>query len=177
MQPYAGATFEGGLYRVHSAATHRTAQSAIDEAFPRHATRLHSFGFDWLGRVFALDNRRDVEGEPGIVMVDWGAGELLDINASFDAFHNQELVHDSDAALASTLWAEWLNHVGDRNSALRHDECVGYQVPLFLGGDDVVTNLEKTDSDVYWTLMAQMIRQVATQPEGTPVRRVIADRD
>ncbi|MEU0792390.1 T6SS immunity protein Tdi1 domain-containing protein [Amycolatopsis sp. NPDC005961] len=34
--------------------------------------------------------------------------------------------------------------------------CAGYQVPLFLGGADVVENLEEFDLEVYWSLCAQM---------------------
>jgi hypothetical protein len=48
----------------------------------------------------------------------------------------------------------------------------GYVTPLFLGGADVVGNLELTDTDVYWQLTSQLIRQASRPPEGTPVARV-----
>lgn len=35
------------------------------------------------------------------------------------------------------------------------DQCAGYRVPLFLGGDDAVANLEQSDIGVYWSLMGQ----------------------
>ena len=55
---------------------------------------------------------------------------------------------------------------------LRHDQCVGYKVPLILGGRDEVDNLEVTDMEVYWSLSAQMSSQVAEAPTGTPIRGV-----
>jgi hypothetical protein len=39
-------------------------------------------------------------------------------------------------------------------------ECIGYRVPLFLGGSDTVENLEKVDLDVYWHLHGQLIQKI-----------------
>ncbi|WP_442854002.1 T6SS immunity protein Tdi1 domain-containing protein [Bacillus sp. FJAT-18017] len=36
---------------------------------------------------------------------------------------------------------------------------MGYRVVLFLGGEDTISNLEKVDMDVYWSLCAQFISQ------------------
>lgn len=38
-----------------------------------------------------------------------------------------------------------------------HDKCVGYKVPLFLNGEDNISNLELSDIEVYWGIMGQMI--------------------
>ena len=40
---------------------------------------------------------------------------------------------------------------------LKHNECAGYKVPLFLNGDDVVDNLEISDMEVYWEIMMPLI--------------------
>ncbi|WP_431278627.1 T6SS immunity protein Tdi1 domain-containing protein [Leifsonia poae] len=45
-------------------------------------------------------------------------------------------------------------------SPLAFDECVGYEVPLFLGGGDEIDNLQVADMEVYWTLTGQL--RVAT---------------
>ena len=47
------------------------------------------------------------------------------------------------------------------------EECVGYKTPLFLGGKDVMDNLEILNLDVYWTLTAQLIRKARGLPLGT----------
>ncbi|WP_419465904.1 T6SS immunity protein Tdi1 domain-containing protein [Bacillus spongiae] len=42
---------------------------------------------------------------------------------------------------------------------LQPDECIGYKVLLFLGGEDTEFNLEKREMVVYWNLCSQIIRQ------------------
>lgn len=37
-----------------------------------------------------------------------------------------------------------------------HGECAGYKVPLFLGGADEVSNVEKVDATVYWSITQQL---------------------
>ncbi|WP_277621809.1 T6SS immunity protein Tdi1 domain-containing protein, partial [Caballeronia zhejiangensis] len=54
-----------------------------------------------------------------------------------------------------------------RGAAPSYEECVGYRIPLFLGGKDVMDNLETSNLDVYWTLMAQLIRKARGLPIGT----------
>ena len=45
-------------------------------------------------------------------------------------------------------------------AAPTYDKCIGLRVPLFLGGDEEVGNLEACDLDVYWTIFGQALRQV-----------------
>ncbi|MDR6636955.1 hypothetical protein [Paenarthrobacter nitroguajacolicus] len=54
---YGGCTFNGGLYRVHTADWSRRASTMLAEAFPEFTFPLIPFGFDWLGRQFILDLR------------------------------------------------------------------------------------------------------------------------
>jgi Domain of unknown function (DUF1851) len=51
-------------------------------------------------------------------------------------------------------------------------QCVGYQVPLFLGGKDSLENLEITDLDVYWSLSGQLRQGTWVLPPGTAVVQV-----
>lgn len=50
---FAGATFGGGVYRVHDASSGAHALKMISEAFPEFVERVAPFGYDWLGRQFA----------------------------------------------------------------------------------------------------------------------------
>ncbi|RZU15896.1 hypothetical protein EV645_3436 [Kribbella rubisoli] len=79
-------------------------------------------------------------------MLEPGTGEALEIPVPVSAFHDDEVVEYSDEALASNFYAEWM---AVHESALRLDQCAGYRVPLFLGGDDLVANLELSDLSVY----------------------------
>ena len=40
---------------------------------------------------------------------------------------------------------------------LKHSECVGYKVPIYLNGKDEVSNLEVSDMEVYWGIMAPLM--------------------
>jgi hypothetical protein len=135
MTTVGGSTFGRGLYRLHTPESGQLASAAMYEAFPQLAGGIAPFGFDWLGRQFAVDLRR---GQPGqVLLVEAGTGEVLEIPSSFADFHNLELVEEPDAALAKSFFAEW----ADANPALlplAHDVCVGYEVPLFLGGRDEI---------------------------------------
>ncbi|MBF4766630.1 DUF1851 domain-containing protein [Nocardioides agariphilus] len=152
---FAGASFDGGVYRVHDDRTGPQALSLVTDAFPEFAERVCPFGYDWLGRQFAVDSGRVVGQEPQVLLLEPGTGEALEIPFSFAAFHDVELVDHSDAALASAFFADWSRSNTDQ-LPLRRDECVGYRIPLFLGGDDTLVNLEVSDIDVYWTLCGQL---------------------
>ena len=171
MASAAGCTFEGGLYRLHSAETGPVGQKVADAAFPEHAGRLSVFGFDWLGRQFALDFGRLEAGEPRVMMLEPGTGEALEIPVGFVLFHDEEIVDYRDEALASEFFESWLTaHPG--GAALEVSQCVGYRVPLFLGGRDTVDNLEVTDFDAYWSITGQLRVQTKDLAAGTPFRGV-----
>ena len=88
-------------------------------------------------------------------MFEPGTGEVLDIPASIEEFHNIEIVEYHEDSLASAFFDEWFEK--QEHYVLKHNECVGYKVPLFLNGDDVVDNLEVSDMDVYWEIMMPLI--------------------
>ena len=73
-----------------------------------------------------------------------GPAKILQIPMSFLDFHNSELVDQRAAVVASTFFNEWLAANPDA-LPLGPDRCVGYRVPLFLGGRDELANLEETD--------------------------------
>ncbi|WP_193213716.1 T6SS immunity protein Tdi1 domain-containing protein [Luteolibacter marinus] len=124
--------------------------------FPEYRGSIACFGYDWLGRVFALDQRNDEE-QWQILMIEPGAGEAMKIPASFAEFHNVELVEYAADALAEPFFEEW---VASGGAAPRRLECVAYKVPLFLGGEDVIGNLEMSDMEVYWHLCGELRRSI-----------------
>lgn len=174
MTSAAGCSFDNGLYRLHSAVTGLAGQEDADAAFPEYSGRLAVFGFDWLGRQFALDSGRVENGEPLVMMLEPGTGEALEIPVGFVWFHDEEIVDYRNEALASEFFASWATANPDA-VPLGASECVGYRVPLFLGGRDTVDNLEVTDFDVYWTITGQMRIQAKDLPAGTPIRGVTID--
>jgi hypothetical protein len=129
--------------------------------FPEEARKVYCFGFDWLGRIFALDERRLVEGQPGVIMFEPGTGEALEIPANLISFHEHELHVADDAALASSFYNKWITGGGTPPSPA---QCIGYKNPLFLGGDDETYNLELSDMSVYWTVMGGLIAHIRGFP-------------
>lgn len=168
-QHYSGATFDRGVYRIHSSATARLASQFIQTAFPEHAGTAVSFASDWLGSLFCLDATRIEQGAMAVLMLEPSTGKALKIPANLASFHEQGLIEYADAALATGFYERWLSLGG---AVPRPDQCIGYKKPLFLGGADTVENLELSDLDVYWTISAQLIRKTKGLPVGTRIGNV-----
>ncbi|MEM9481594.1 MAG: T6SS immunity protein Tdi1 domain-containing protein [Verrucomicrobiota bacterium] len=153
-----GATFSNGLYRLHGSEDMARWTKTVEAAFPEYQGAIVCFGYDWLGRHFALDTRSD-EAQWPILLIEPGAGEAMQIPVSFANFHNIELVEYAPNALAEPFFAEWLSSGGAQP---RPNECIGYKTPLFLGGSDTIENLEVSDLDVYWHLCGQLRQSTTT---------------
>lgn len=162
---YGGASFDEGLYRVHNADSALMASENASFAFPALKMPLVCFGFDWLGRQFALDLRRGTPDDPGVVLLEPGTGEALEVPVTYSGFHDDALIRFRDACLVPETFDAWLR----TGSAPTFSQCVGYKKPLFLGGDDLISNFELSDIDVYWSLMGQLLVATRNLPAGTPV--------
>ena len=149
----AGSTLGQGLYRLHTQASAAAADQLVADAYPDFEGRIACFGVDWLGRQFSLDRAHGATDDPEVLLYDVGAGEALEIPTPFSEFHDVELTEYTDAALASQFFEQWLHA---HPEPIQFDQCVGYVVPLFLGGADDLRNLSVTDLDVYWTLTGQL---------------------
>jgi hypothetical protein len=168
---FGGSSFNGGLYRVVRVSDLDTWASRIGDAFPEFKGRITCFGYDWLGRVFAVDEKRLEGGKPGVIMFEPGTGQALKIPADIETFHDDELVNFGDSALAVDFYQKWQKVA---HTQLQYDQCAGYKKPLFLGGMDDVGNLEASDIDVYWHISGQLILKAKGLPAGTPVRTSIS---
>jgi|SRR5687768_12023185 len=164
---FGGRTFNHGLYRVFLPKQVPSAITSIEGVFPEYRGRLVPFGFDWLGRHFACDRARVQDGQPQVLLLEIGAGEAMEIPASILDFHNIELVDYMNDALAVEFWERWR---AQNPTDLSYTECVGYKVPLFLGGDDTLPNLEVIDLNVYVEICGQLRNRVKTLPVGQTIR-------
>jgi hypothetical protein len=144
---FAGCSFENGLYRIHDAESRPHAESLVAEAFPQFAGRACPSGFDWLGRHFAADPERLDGGEPLVLMLEPGTGEVPEIPFTFARFHDQ-LDELREPALAGSFFETW-TRANPEQVPLGATQCVGYKIPLFLGGQDALDNLELADLDSY----------------------------
>lgn len=166
---YGGKSFGNGLYRLHKLDEIEKWNLIITKAYPEYCNSVTCFGYDWLGRQFAIDKERMVDGQSQIVMFEPGTGEVLEIPCDFCSFHEDEIVNYNDACLASGFFKEWLNI---HKNAIGSNECVGYKILLFLGGEDIISNLELCNMDVYWEMCSQLIQKTKQLPEGTIVQNI-----
>jgi hypothetical protein len=167
---WAGATFESGLYRIHDQSSLREGMESIAQGFPSYVQRVVPFAFDWLGRQFAIDFKRQVQKNPLVLMFEPGTGEVLEIPYTLLAFHEELLIEDAEPALATSFFQQW---AAARPSELpQFDQCIGYRVPLFLNGRDGIDNLERVDRDVYWSVSAQILAGTLQLPRGKTIREV-----
>src|SRR5204863_782100 len=105
MSAHGGATFDDGLYRLHTPDSQIAANEWVAEGFPAIAGHVACFGYDWLGRQFALDLRDSAR--TAILLIEPGTGEVLEIPSTFIDFHNDELVEQQEAALARSFFDSW----------------------------------------------------------------------
>lgn len=148
---YDGKTFLNGLYRICKLADVEKWNGIVEDAFPSVKGQITVFGYDWLGRVFTMFHRTNT-----VVMFEPGTGEAFNTSVDFVNFHNVEIVEYHKDCLASEFFDEWYQANG--NYVLPHDKCAGYKVPLFLSGEDTIDNLEISDMEVYWGIMAPLIK-------------------
>lgn len=169
-----GVSLAGGLYRVLDADGVSRWSTQAAEGFPAYAGRATVFAADWLGRLLAADAaRRDGAGRELVLMLEPGTGEVLEIPCTVEAVHTSELLEAADALVAAGFYEQWRTATGD-TAPLAPTECVGYRVPLFLGGADTTENLERGDMEVYWSLSAQAAAQAAELPEESRVSSLSA---
>lgn len=86
------------------------------------------------------------------------------------AFHDQ-LDDLREPALAAGFLVQWAA-ANPGALPVRSADCVGYRVPLFLGGKDTVENLEVIDLEVYWSVCGQLRQGTRTLPAGASIREV-----
>lgn len=145
-----GNSFLNGMYRLFKTNDVSKWNEIVETAFPQYAHLIEVFGFDWIGRIFALNKKSET-----VLLFEPGTGEVLDIPADLIEFHDVEISEYHEDSLASNFFEEWFEK--SCRYVLKHNECAGYKVPLFLNGDDTVDNLEVSDMEVYWGIMTPLI--------------------
>lgn len=142
---YQGKDFGEGIYRVFSEEEVPKWKEIITEGYPDFTNKFEPFAYDWLGRCFAIDLRKNTIGN--ILLFEIGTADVLEIPCDLVDFHNEEIPMYNESCLASTFFKEWKEV---NKQILEHNKCAGYKIPLFLGGNDEISNLELSDMEVYW---------------------------
>jgi hypothetical protein len=164
-----GKTFNHGIFRFYRGDQIKGWTELISNIFVAVQGQGIAFGCDWLGRQFILDNSEPVAGNPTVVCLEPGVPDSFCTDLPIVEFHNRVLVEKGEAALAKTLYQEWRKH---NRVDIPPAQCVGYRVPLFLGGEDTLMNLEMIDMEVYLHFFGQLWEEVRKLPEGSPIGEI-----
>ena len=145
---FEGMEFGDGIFRLFNKKDLYKWSEIVTESYPEFKNKFDLFGYDWLGRCFGIDLR-----DRNILMFEIGTGEVLNIPCDILEFLNVEIPIYNDACLASTFYKEWIEYYGKK---VKLNDCIGYKIPLFLGGEDGISNLEEIDMEVYWSITGQL---------------------
>lgn len=161
-----GRSFGSGIFKVFSREELEKWDRIVGACYTVLRGDFKLFGYDWMGRCFAIDGNRPHTGE--VVLLEIGTIKTLYIERGLLDFLNDEIPHRADACLAAEFYADWLASHGPVGPM----ECAGYRIPLFLGGEDSLDNMEVSDMEVYWDMTDQLWEAVKDLPEGTKIGNI-----
>lgn len=150
-----GKQFGNGLFTTFEKKDLEKWTLVVNDAYPEFIGEFQLFGYDWLGRIFGISEQNNNE---VILMFEIGTGEVLEIPCNLHAFLNREIPLHSNECLASKFYSKWLRK---KRIAVSYGRCIGYKVPLFLGGKDEIKNLEESDLEVYWYVVTEVKKRIA----------------
>lgn len=160
-----GTIFENGIFRIHTFESSLHWALLLERYFADNKRNVYPFAFDWMGRHFCINDKNNI-----IYMFDSAMFEVFTLDRSIDAFFNEDLVEDADDLLNATLFMNACQSLQIKE--LKFDRCIGYKVPLYLGGKDEISNWEILDMEVYWDFMHQIYIQVKDLPDGTKIDKI-----
>jgi hypothetical protein len=163
----AGVSLGEGIIHVHDEGEAKRARGLVGEAFPEFGDAVEPIAEDWLGRQIAVTFAAN--GEAELVLFEPGSGEAFEIDCGISYLFDVELIADPVAYLALDLFEEWKEV---NSTTPSRGQCVGFKVPLFLGGSGEIDNLEIIDVEVYWSLLGQLRAGTKNLPPGSTVSQV-----
>lgn len=170
-----GKTFNKGIYRVYRGDQIQKFTDIITEQFDAIQDEAFAFASDWMGRQFVIDfTEMDDDGKPTVGQLEPGVPDSCSSDLPIGLFHNQTLFEGETNMLAEELFKDWRKKT---KKMVGPDQCVGYTVPLFLGGEEKLDNFELCDLEVYLHLCVKMWKKVKDLPEGTPIGDITLDDD
>ena len=133
---------------------------------------LTAFGYDWLGRLYVVDRAGAWTKQGAVVRFSPATGDVEEATAkpsSLDEYLFELLPRHKRDWLSADYFDDWRE---GRGRPLKTTECVGYTVPLLLGGVDDVPNLEIIDLMVHLSASGQIFRQAMDLDDDTTINRV-----
>lgn len=166
IKKFGGQSFEGGLYRIHTFETSLKWMNIVEQSFPAYFGKIVCFGFDWMGCQYCEDK----EDANLIYLFDVASYDVFELEQNVEGFHNYDLIKFKNETLQEIKFKTILKtlEIGE----IGFDECLGYNKPLFLGGEDNSNNYEKTNMEVYWELQVQIYNQIKDLPDDSDIGNI-----
>jgi hypothetical protein len=168
VEAVAGVTLADGFYRFHTLESAVRSNEACAKLIKGFEGSFFVFAFDWLGRELAVDIRSDAT-NGNVICVDPGGGEYLTTDCPLSEWH--DAVAGEEDPLAYPFYFAW-RKANPGQGPLAFHQAIGYKVPLFLGGEDEVPNLEVCDREVYFELCTQLAHGARQLPVGETVTAI-----
>jgi len=115
------------------------------------------FGYDWQGNCYGIILNNATTLNENVVMFEIGTNKILSFSCDFNTFINKTFIDQLNSILVPQFFESAVKLYDDK---IGYGKCIGYKRPLFMGGQDIPSNLEYSDMDVYWTVLAQVIESV-----------------
>ena len=162
-----GRSFGDGVFRVFERSDLERWHRVVSGCFTKLRGEFNLIGYDWMGRCFAVD-QRDGDGKELVVLLEIATLDMYYIGKDVAVFLNEVMPNQSEACLGVGRYREWL----EGHAPVGRMECGGYRIPLFLGGEDSLENMEVSDMEVYWDMTDQLWEAVKDLPEGTKIGNI-----
>lgn len=145
-----GKSFNKGLYRIHSLESSFEWTAFIKQIFPEYSDDIVVISYDWYGRQFAI-NIKEIN---LIHMYDPATFEYFNIHDNISEFHNLTITDSDEDLLLNEEFQDWLKV---ENHLLDIIECVGFKVPLFMNGQESLSNTERINMKFYWEINYKLL--------------------
>ncbi|MGN6567879.1 MAG: hypothetical protein ACTHJ0_08000 [Flavipsychrobacter sp.] len=164
---YEGCIIENGLFKFHTKGSSYIWTKYTSAFFKDYLNKIFCFGFDWMGRQFAVDLKIEM-----IYIFDSATGGAYQLDESLKDFLEKDLTIyreetfniDFFDELYKIYKTEWV-----------FSKCFGFSIPLFLNGKDEINNYECIDMEVYWDTNYQLLNKINNLPGGTLIDSVNVD--
>lgn len=161
-----GRSFEQGAFRFHTFNSSAIWSNLLRSYFTEFNNNFYCFGYDWMGCMYGYS----LDEEPTVFIFDPADMDTREAVTNVEDFFNIDLVKYKEDTLLTGKFnsVKKLLHI----NSLEYDKCLGYKVPLFLGGEDKEDNFDKWDLEVYWEIQHKIYEQIKDLPEGTQIGEI-----
>ncbi|MEC4272402.1 T6SS immunity protein Tdi1 domain-containing protein [Adlercreutzia sp. R25] len=157
-----GRSFGDGLFTVFRRDELPKWRELIGAFYTDYRGEFSPVGYNWLGQCYVLDAQGSVD------ILEPEASSTSCTDMGLVEFLNVDGVGNRDNAFLEAGYEEWLSG----HDPVAGGNCVGYTVPLFLGGKDEGDNMDIVDMEVYWGMTGQLWEAVKDLPEGTKIGNI-----